>query len=198
MRIINGKFKNKPIIFIKNNEIRPISSKVKGSIFNVLFSMGFDIEGANVLDICCGTGAFSLECASRGASKLTMLDSNHTHLKICRENVAEFGIEKICKILHGNASFLPEFNSKFDLVFIDPPYSKNIISGILENLAKQNCLSENAIIIIKTHKHQNFETPTEFLMEKEKFYGITKVTFLNFEPLITHKSPPQRHIASHP
>ena len=78
MRIISGKYKGKNINFIKNSKTRPLKDSVKESIFNILVhspKVKIKLENSSVLDLYSGVGSFGLECISRGARKITFVDS---------------------------------------------------------------------------------------------------------------------------
>ncbi|HRD38185.1 MAG TPA: RsmD family RNA methyltransferase, partial [Bacteroidia bacterium] len=66
MRIIGGIHKGKRIDVVKGLPVRPTTDFAKEALFNILFNK-IDFEGAEILDLFCGTGNIALECASRGA-----------------------------------------------------------------------------------------------------------------------------------
>ncbi|NGX29377.1 MAG: Ribosomal RNA small subunit methyltransferase D, partial [Candidatus Anoxychlamydiales bacterium] len=80
LKIIAGKFKGKKLLTTK--DIRPATSLVRGSIFNI--SQNF-IENASFLDIFSGSGALGLEALSRGARKATFIDKNFKSCQIIKK-----------------------------------------------------------------------------------------------------------------
>ena len=64
-----------------------------------------------------------LEALSRGASHLTLVESDRRALALIAQNVARCGAEEACVIIRG--SFLTALGpaaGRFDLVLLDPPY----------------------------------------------------------------------------
>ncbi len=57
MRIIAGKYKRRTIIAPEGDATRPTSDRAREALFNVLVH-NFDLDGAHVLDLFAGSGAF--------------------------------------------------------------------------------------------------------------------------------------------
>ena len=82
MRIIAGKFRGRKLEAPEGEAVRPTSDRAREALFNVLThgryrdGGGSAVEGAVVLDAFCGTGALGLEALSRGAARITLLDSD--------------------------------------------------------------------------------------------------------------------------
>ncbi|MFM2373600.1 MAG: hypothetical protein RJA75_496, partial [Actinomycetota bacterium] len=108
---------------------RPTSDRIRESIFNRLEALDL-IDGADVLDLYAGTGALGFEAASRGARSLLLVENNKQALGgiITNQRMIKAALQKEeldCDIrAEGKSvsSYLATFSSKFDLVFIDPPY----------------------------------------------------------------------------
>ena len=95
MRIISGLFKGKIIKFLKNSTTRPLKDIVKENIFNILChsrTIKVDLINANVLDLYSGIGSFGIECLSRGAKKVTFIETDYGALNILKENINELSI----------------------------------------------------------------------------------------------------------
>ena len=67
MRVVGGKWKSRKINQLLKNDhysiIRPTTDRIRENIFNIIQNLDVkdQIEGANVLDIFCGTGAMGIE-----------------------------------------------------------------------------------------------------------------------------------------
>ena len=96
MRIIGGNFRNKKINFTKNIKTRPLKDSVRENIFNIIQNLDVkdQIEGANVLDIFCGTGAMGIEALSRGASFCQFIDNSPISSQITLNNIKNFRCEQ--------------------------------------------------------------------------------------------------------
>ena len=138
MKIIAGLARNVDIKSPETIDVRPTSIRARKALFD---SLG-DFFNKSVLDLFSGSGALSLEAASRGAVKCVMVESNKSHGEVIKENILT--VEKanvICdfKLLIQDALNLISIvkNNSFDIVFADPPYpiSVECFSKIYNNKA---------------------------------------------------------------
>ena len=133
-------------------------------------------------DLFSGVGSFGIECLSRGTEKVTFVENYSGVLPILKKNLSNIKshnsyviIEK--DIINGNLFF--EFNEKFDLIFLDPPFKDKNLKNILTSIAKEKLLNTNGIIIIHRHKSEKDTIPGDFKIIEEKKYGLSKIIFLN-------------------
>ncbi len=179
MYVISGKLKGKKLTNPKSKSVRPAMALVRKSIFDTLGSL---VEDANVLDLCAGTGSLGLEAISRGAKKLTLVDSDDSAIKTIFKNL-EFCKVK-ARVIKGKLPLVLYRKNlekeKFDLIFLDPPYGQgDFIEELLKVLAYKKILAKEGLILIETEKKCRFELPEKLEVYKEKIYGNTKVTFLS-------------------
>ncbi len=155
LRIISGKFKGRKLT--KSNHLkslRPTKDSARENIFNILtsnkeiLSTNFNLEGANILDVCCGTGSVAFEAISRGADSATMIENNFDHIELVKKNQEILDLQDFTKIINLNVKRLPKNNEFFDLVFIDPPYEDDYIE-ILRNLIENSWIQNGSIIAIE-------------------------------------------------
>ena len=71
MRVIAGELKGQQLVAPKGWQVRPTSERVREAVFSTL---GERVDGADVLDLYCGTGALAIEALSRGAARATLVD----------------------------------------------------------------------------------------------------------------------------
>ena len=125
MRIIAGIARNLELNVPEGMGVRPTSGRGRKALLD---SLG-DIEGAAVLDLFAGSGAFALECASRGAAEVTMVELSTAHIAVIKENcrkVQRTGVEAQLQILQGDALALSLYSHvAADLIFADPPYAES-------------------------------------------------------------------------
>lgn len=171
MRIISGKYRGKKLQEFDLQTTKPTLDRVKESMFNLI---QFDIADAVVCDLFAGTGALGIECISRGAKMVYLVDNNPKAIKIINANLknidGNFKVEN-----KDSVSFLTNTNTKFDIVLIDPPYRTNLGVEAIEYIAKNNRLNKNGIIIFETSKELdfNFDYP-QFDIDK-RTYGTVAV-----------------------
>ena len=124
LRIIGGDFKRRVLPFADIDGLRPTPDRVRETLFNWLM---WDVQNADVLDLCAGSGALSFESISRSAAQVTMIEPNAKQAQFLKDNLKLLQIQN-CKLVVSTAQqairSLPE--NSFDLVFLDPPYSLNL------------------------------------------------------------------------
>lgn len=122
MRLISGSAGGIPLE-VPKSVTRPTQDRVRQAVFNMLGEL---IEGARVLDVFAGSGAFGLECLSRGASSALLVDQDRGACEVMKKNVAKTRLEG-ASIRQGDVfKVLPQLvtaGTQFDLVFADPPYA---------------------------------------------------------------------------
>lgn len=166
----------------KNDAIRPTSDKIRGAIFNALWARDA-VEGAYVLDGFCGTGALGLEALSQGAAHCVFVDSAPAALDLARENARVLGLENQTEFILKELAKIGQNivnNNKFSLVFLDPPYSKNLILPALQALHEGHLLAAGAVIVLETEKAFAEEFSDTYTLLDARFYGDTKVTTLRY------------------
>ena len=186
MRIISGNSKGKKILVPKDLNTRPLKDLTKESIFNIItHSNKFNVklENSNVLDLFSGVGSFGLECISRGSSNITFIENYNNALSVLKKNILNLNYENYSNIIENdiidNFNF-KNFQKKFDIIFMDPPYKEKNLSSILNNIIESNILKKNGIIIIHRHKKEKDKFPEKFTIIEKKTYGISKVIFGNY------------------
>ncbi len=163
MRIISGTKKGMTILSPKGDKTRPITDRVKESIFDVLYKYNL-IENQLVADLFCGVGSFGLEVLSRGAKEVVFVDTDRTILEILKKNIAKAGFVAQARVVCANAFKVgaPKSSSgqKYSLVFVDPPYemSRDVgtnsrLAGLLAILAEQ--IIDDGLVIVRTEKRLN-------------------------------------------
>ncbi len=180
MRIISGKFKGRKLTESSNlKDLRPTTDKNREALFNILSSakflkeIEFDIAKANVLDICCGTGAVAFEALSRGAKSAYLIDNNIQHLEIAKKNAQILGIENEVKFSLSNAKSLSKITLEYELIYIDPPY-KIKASEFIKNLLENDIISKNSLVVIESGEDEKIE---ELKLLEQRKYGISYFSF---------------------
>tara|TARA_B100000780_G_scaffold174947_1_gene122498 strand:- start:657 stop:1220 length:564 start_codon:yes stop_codon:yes gene_type:complete len=186
MRIISGNARGKKIFEPKDINTRPLKDLTKESIFNILaHSNKFTVrlKNSSILDLFSGVGSFGLECLSRGASNLTFVENYKNVLPILKQNISNLNYQENSIIIENNIIDdlnFKNFDKKFDIIFMDPPYKEKRVFSILMNIFESNILNQKGIIIIHRHKKEKNIFPEKFKIIEEKTYGISKVIFGNY------------------
>ena len=182
MQIIGGKLKGKRLLNCKSKSIRPAMGLIRKSIFDTLQDFVID---TSVLDLCAGTGILGIEALSRGAKKLTLIDSNKISTGLIRNNLKLCNLE--AKVILGS---LPESlnrkditNEVFDLIFLDPPYGNSaFINEVLASIINKEIFSSKGLILIESETKSKISLPNKLKLYKEKRFGNTKITYLKPSP----------------
>lgn len=163
--------------------LRPTSDKVRGAIFNILehgaWPQPLLHETVRVLDGFCGSGALGLEALSRGCASALFLDESAAALKLAKGNAETLKAEKLCAFELRDLSKPQRWRGKpFDLIFLDPPYRKNLGKPALENLAEGGFIAENAVAVVETAKNEDFTAPPGWELHTQRSWGDTAARFL--------------------
>lgn len=182
MRITGGKYKGKHIQTPKGQGVRPTSSKVRESIFNIIqLSEAGTIfyEGETImLDLFAGSGIMGMESLSRGSSEVIFVEKNPRHAEIIRQNLKNLENINTRIIISDALKALDRLNKSFNFIFIDPPYSSDLYEPVLQKIKQNNLLLENGFIILEyaSSFHGNFNN--YFNTYKTKTYGDTGIEIL--------------------
>lgn len=173
MRVITGTARGRKLITLEGDDVRPTTDKVKESLFNII---QFYVEGASFLDLFAGSGQIGIEALSRGARQVVFVDKSKKSIDVIRQNLKTTGFEKNAVVLHSDSiAFLQRRAEKYDIAFLDPPYSTGLLEKALEFLP--NVMSDNGIIICEAPANEELpETVGDFRLFRKYSYGKTALT----------------------
>lgn len=172
MRINAGKYKNHNIDITGLETTRETSDKVRQAIFNLI---GQFFDGEVILDLFTGSGAMALEALSRGAGSAYLNDININALNVAKKNALKLKCSENCNFTNLDfKDFLSKSNTKFDIIFLDPPYKMNNVDEILSLISDNNLLNDKGIISFEMEKSTN-PISKYFTILKDRNYGIKRV-----------------------
>lgn len=151
MRIITGSARGIVLDTPNGEEItRPTADRVKEALFSML---RFDVEGRKVLDLFAGSGQLGLEALSRGAAKAVFIDISRESVDVILKNAAKTKLRNRCVV--SSSDFKVFLNSavgreKYDVIFLDPPYSSNCMKEALSIIQSGNLLATNGVIVCES------------------------------------------------
>lgn len=179
MRIIAGALRGKKLTKVPTALIRPTSDRLRESIFNILGNTVVDVV---VLDLFAGTGAMGIEALSRGAKWATFLDSSKTAATLINRNLTACRLADASQVvvwdITRNLNCLKAKASKFNLVFVDPPYNQYCLKPALTHLAQSDALANNARIIVEHDPNETVPDNLPFTEIDQRIRSKTVVTFL--------------------
>lgn len=173
MRVITGDARGRKLKAPEGIDVRPTKDGVKEAMFSAI---QFEITGAVVLDLFAGSGQLGIEALSRGAKRAVFVDSSRESIDFVVENLETVGYSDMARVVNmPNNAFLRGCTDTFDIAFLDPPYSKNLIQKSLPALTE--LMSESGIIVCE-HEYgcRLPETVNGFYKAREKKHGITGLT----------------------
>ncbi len=185
MRIIRGRFGRRKLLSNPGDTTRPITDKVKESLFEYLED---ELQGARVADIFSGTGTIGLESLSRGANSIVFFERDRKAVELLRKNVATLKVEDetLCWATDVmKTSFRPkncDGMTPFDIAFFDPPYKMvpDIVPGkllfkSLERLGREDVTSDDALLVFRTPSRAVFQLPEVWQFERRIDYSRMEV-----------------------
>lgn len=183
MRIIGGAFRGRRLASVGKGDaaahLRPTSDRVRESLFNVLANAHADrLDDARVLDLFAGTGALGLEALSRGAAHVTFVENGRTAQKLLRENIRLCGAEDLTQILPRDARKPGPAPPPCTLVFLDPPYGKELGEQALAAAIAQGWLADDALVVWE--ESADITPPDGLTLLDERRYGDTFIRLLEY------------------
>lgn len=196
MRIISGLYRGKKLKSPENLGVRPSHDRLKETLFNIIASNFKNyLHNNNVLDIFAGSGAIGIECISRRANFACFVEKNKDTHKLIKQNIPLPALDKSQII---NKDFLStikaDYHHDFSLVYIDPPYHKELLTRSLIHLIKLQILCEDALIICESAKNEDWSQQSNVGNVNNSFnlqelnlktilvkdIGKSKITFLQY------------------
>lgn len=183
MRIIAGKANRRKLETLPGEDItRPTAERVKEGLFSAI---QFELANKRILDLFAGTGQLALEALSRGSQSAVLIDENAQAIEIIKLNAKNTGLIKQCRIACMDySSYLKSAstkNEKFDILFLDPPYSKDMKGEILKKVSRAGILNNGALIICETDKDViDQDGAYDFTFRKKYKYGKVIITLLEY------------------
>ena len=151
MRIISGEFKGRLIRVPDSKLIRPTTDRVRETFFNLLNNR-ISFENITVLDLYSGSGSLGLECLSRGAASVDFVEKNFVIYKNLQENIDSLNQgakSHIFKMEAVKFTSLNSQNKKYDLILADPPFFKDDIYKVVENILTNRYLADDSFLYIE-------------------------------------------------
>lgn len=149
LRIIGGEWRGRKLRFPDVGGLRPTTDRVRETLFNWLAPV---IHGARCLDLFAGSGALGLEALSRGAAEVQFVDSDRRAVQSLKENL-ELLQASGGRVSQADAlTFLRGEGSPFDVVFLDPPFRRDLLQPCLTLLSDGGWLNDDARLYIEVEQ----------------------------------------------
>lgn len=180
MRVIAGSARSLTLKTPEGMETRPTTDRIRETLFNILMPYLCD---CSFLDLFSGSGAIGIEALSRGASECIFVENNRKAAACILENLSHTRLADRGRLLTADVfAALPSlaFHGPFDLIFMDPPYGKDLERQVLLALAGSPLLDARTLIIAEARLETDFSYAGAlgFAVEREKKYKTNKHVFL--------------------
>ncbi|MBO1519611.1 16S rRNA (guanine(966)-N(2))-methyltransferase RsmD [Oceanisphaera pacifica] len=169
IRLIGGQWRGRKLPVLNSEGLRPTSDRIKETLFNWLM---FDIRHCRCLDLFAGSGSLGFEALSRGAKEVVLIEKDAKVAQQLQHNFASLPAAQ-GKVIHNDAErFLQTPASAFDLVFLDPPFHRELLPNVCQWLEENGWLNDNAKIYIEREQSsESLSLPTNWRLLKDKHAG---------------------------
>lgn len=170
IRIIGGDLRNSRLEVPSVAGLRPTPERVRETLFNWLAPV---IAGASCLDLCAGTGALGIEALSRGAASVQFVEPDAAAAGALRANIARLKLDHAAVAACCAEAFLTGPARRFDVIFLDPPFSAGLWKT-LAALVEDGWLASEALIHVESPKDVVLALPTSWRLQREKRAGAVR------------------------
>lgn len=178
MRVVAGKYRGKNLASPKDDRVRPTTTRIKETLFNVL--QGYS-QDAVVLDLFAGSGALGIECISRGAKEVVFVDNSKDSIELVRKNLQ--GIDGNFKVVNSDFSGVLRnayvTGKKFDMIFVDPPYASGLGELALGLIFDLDLLADGGVVVFEHGAEKTYEVSDKRYKQRTKKMGTVVAEFIS-------------------
>lgn len=182
MRVISGIARGTKLDSRESISTRPTLDRIKENMFNLIQDK---VRDSVVLDLFAGSGQLGIEALSRGADRAYFCDIDREDIVFLNKNIAKTRLTEKSIVLNEDfKKVLNTINTKFDLIFIDPPYKSNFVEESLNLIYEKSILNDDGLIIIETDETQKIQellnSKSYINILKTKNYGRVSLFIISF------------------
>ncbi len=167
IRIISGRWRGRKLPVLDAEGLRPTTDRTKETLFNWLMPY---VANRRCLDVFAGSGSLGLEALSRHAQSCVFIEKDKQAAQQLQNN---FQLLKLpaneAQLHHGDAlQLLSNLPVPFDLVFLDPPFHKNLLPGVIQSLEQNQLLATGGLVYIEAElTASNYAVPASWKCIKQ-------------------------------
>jgi len=150
VRVIGGQWRGRLLPVAEADGLRPTANRVRETLFNWL---QFDIHGRSCLDLFSGSGALGIEAASRGASKVTLVEKEAMIANSLRQQVSTLAATQTEVIQADALSFIKTCEQQYDLIFLDPPFQHFALNEVLDAVLVADIINSDGMIYLEAERN---------------------------------------------
>jgi 16S rRNA (guanine966-N2)-methyltransferase len=174
IRIIGGQWRGRKLKVHDKEGLRPTTDRLKETVFNWLM---MDVRQSNVLDCFAGAGSLGFEAASRSANSVTCIEKNKRAANQLKDNVTLLNAGQHINIIQADFfTAVQTLKTQFDLVFIDPPFHKDMVQSCIKALFDNQIITSGSLLYLEQEANNRYdlmasEFAEQFSLKKEKIAG---------------------------
>ncbi|KAA0888290.1 16S rRNA (guanine(966)-N(2))-methyltransferase RsmD [Oryzomonas rubra] len=185
MRVIAGSVRGMKLAAPRGMQTRPTADRVREALFSIVASRR-DLEEAQVLDICAGTGSLGIEALSRGAAFCCFVEHDRHVQAVLEKNVEATGFTARSQILTLDClkalRLLASQGRRFDVAFFDPPYASALYDTVPEAVGGLSLLADDGVLIVECAARNPLPERVGTLIKCDRrVYGDTALEFFMLE-----------------
>jgi len=181
MRITGGIAKGQQLKLPRNRLVRPTTDRVREAVFSILVSL--TNHWSRGLDLYAGSGALGIEALSRDVGWVDFVDQEPRCCAIIKQNLERVGFSQKGHVYCcGVAKAFTFLSTRYDVIFMDPPYSDPSINNMVTQLANSRLLDGKSVVVVSHASRSPLHHAYDGLsMVKEKRYGDTCISIYHKE-----------------
>ncbi|MDQ0217195.1 16S rRNA (guanine(966)-N(2))-methyltransferase RsmD [Peribacillus cavernae] len=182
MRVVSGTCKGRPLKAVPGTGTRPTTDKVKESLFNII---GPYFDGGTVLDLFAGSGGLGIEALSRGLDKAIFIDREYKAIQTVRANLEACHFIDQSEVFKNDSERALKAIIKRELVFrlilLDPPYKKQKLVTLLEQIHNARLLDQEGHIVCEHSSTIVLPENVEgFIKTRYEVYGMIAISIYHW------------------
>ncbi len=175
------------------DHVRPTTDRVREALFSAIAAWAGtaaapteqSLDGLAFCDLYAGSGAVGLEAASRGASRVLLVERDPRMAQLSRRNADALGLavdivgSPVEQVLRKSAT------QPFDVVFADPPYELDTptVSAQIEQLVAKGWVDGGSLIVVeRSRRSPKLVWPDVAAKRWTRPYGETILAFGSLDP----------------
>jgi 16S rRNA (guanine966-N2)-methyltransferase len=181
MRIDAGSHRGVKLVSQEGLDTRPTSDRARQAVFNILAHTYDALRDAKVLDVFAGSGAMGLEALSRGSERASFIEMDRSAAEAIRKNIAACKEQARAQLFIADAVRPPKASATWgpcSLVFLDPPYGKDLIVPAILALRDAGWIAPEALLVAEMGRKDAFAAPEGFELLDDREYGKARMVLL--------------------
>lgn len=169
IRIISGKWRGRKLPVFVSRNLRPTIDRIRETLFNWLIPV---IQEARCLDCFAGSGSLAIEALSRYAKLATLVELKRSIAKQLIANLAKLEVKNAQVINSNILNYLAQKGIAYDLIFLDPPFRKNLLQKTAILLEHNSWLAKNSWIYVEAEVEADLAIlPKNWRLYRKKVSG---------------------------